>query len=536
MPGTTPTKPEPTNLADGLDLERASTRSLADDGTVQKSPVEAKVDIEHVPVNDDPRQWSPLRKTTVLLLIAGASMIVGILTAIQNPAVTAMEEDLHTTSSQFSLSLALFLVVQGLVPVAWSGISEIKGRKMVYVCSMALVTGASIGIALSPNIGLVIGFKCIQAAGSSAFLAIGAATLADIYDPHERGTKMGIYYTAPLLGPSIGMVLGGGLTSWLGWRSIFWFCTLFSGTCLVAFVLFFRDTFRKERSSTYQSILKQRLKERAKKSEEVHEKDSRTTVVDGELPDIKITLRDVSPFQPICLVLRRWNNLAMLFVTGIMFSWQMMITYTIARTLSARYHYDAWRIGLVSLAYGMGCLLGSLVGGRLSDLMLRRMRERSEGTSQPEIRLKSTTVGVFLFPTFIVAGGWVTQQHAHIAAVVVMLFGGGFFCVMMYSSILAYIVDANIGRSSSAVATNSVFRGVFAFLGTEVAVPMQDQLGDGWMYTIWAGIVLFSGFLTIWTSFSGANWRRQAEEREGRRPDNITPVYLDTSASDSINT
>jgi hypothetical protein len=41
---------------------------------------------------------------------------------------------------------------------------------------------------------------------------------------------------------------------------------------------------------------------------------------------------------------------------------------------------------------------------------------------------------------------------------------------------LAYIVDANAGRSSSAVATNSVFRGVFAFISTETAVPMQVSM------------------------------------------------------------
>ena len=45
---------------------------------------------------------------------------------------------------------------------------------------------------------------------SSAVLAIGAATLADIFDSHERGSKMGLYYSAPLLGPSIGPILGGG--------------------------------------------------------------------------------------------------------------------------------------------------------------------------------------------------------------------------------------------------------------------------------------------------------------------------------------
>ena len=43
----------------------------------------------------------------------------------------------------------------------------------------------------------------------------------------------------------------------------------------------------------------------------------------------------------------------------------------------------------------------------------------------------------------------------------------------IYSSTLAYIVDANNGRSSSAVASNSAFRGGMAFIAAEVAVPMQ---------------------------------------------------------------
>jgi hypothetical protein len=42
-----------------------------------------------------------------------------------------------------------------------------------------------------------------------------------------------------------------------------------------------------------------------------------------------------------------------------------------------------------------------------------------------------------------------------------------------YSSILAYLVDANNGRSSTAAAWNSAFRGVFAFVATEITVPLQ---------------------------------------------------------------
>ena len=46
----------------------------------------------------------------------------------------------------------------------------------------------------------------------------------------------------------------------------------------------------------------------------------------------------------------------------------------------------------------------------------------------------------------------------------------------MYASTLAYIVDANVGWSGSAVAASNSFRGLFAFVAAEVAVPLQVSL------------------------------------------------------------
>ena len=48
-------------------------------------------------------------------------------------AVVEMETELPATPSQFSLSLALFILFQGTVPLFWSAISEIKGRKASHV-------------------------------------------------------------------------------------------------------------------------------------------------------------------------------------------------------------------------------------------------------------------------------------------------------------------------------------------------------------------------------------------------------------------
>ena len=87
----------------------------------------------------------------------------------------------------------------------------------------------------------------------------------------------------------------------------------------------------------------------------------------------------------------------------------------------------------------------------------------------------------------------------------------------IYSSTLAYIVDANIGRSSTAVATNSFFRGVFGFVAAEVAAPLQDAIGDGGLYTIWTGLFVVTELLVLLVIWKGKKWREDAITKEQSR-------------------
>ena len=99
-------------------------------------------------------------------------------------SIQQIENDLHATSAQISWTLSLFVLIQGVVPLLWSVLSELRGRKVrsqhqdanteqlegaspqvVYIVSITLFVGGSIGASLSPSIGLLIGMRCVQAAG-----------------------------------------------------------------------------------------------------------------------------------------------------------------------------------------------------------------------------------------------------------------------------------------------------------------------------------------------------------------------------------
>jgi hypothetical protein len=97
------------------------------------------VDIEHVPVDDDPREWSDRKKvggdtslarsltgadharrafqTMILAMVSIASLAPTMGASIYNPAFNQLRDQLHATETQLSLSLSLFILCQGGFPV-----------------------------------------------------------------------------------------------------------------------------------------------------------------------------------------------------------------------------------------------------------------------------------------------------------------------------------------------------------------------------------------------------------------------------------
>ncbi|KAG1834710.1 major facilitator superfamily domain-containing protein [Suillus variegatus] len=511
-----PSVPEPTTLRQDADVESSI-------GTTSST------DIEHVAVSDDPRQWSYARKTTTLCIVSLATMVSASASNIQNPSNSLIEANLNATSSQISWTLAAFLIIQGNFPLIWSAASEIKGRKEVLRWRFA-----------RPSI-VMIGMRAVQAAGSCAVMAISAATLADIYDTHERGTMMGVFFAAPLLGPAIGPILGGSLSQAFGWRASFYFLLICEVVIFMSFLILFKDTYRRERSLTYCSALQRLISSKEliqspngsiidghesekdqTQTEDVEKQLQMPTVTDNTsvitstpgLDDVKLSIRDINPFPPYFRILSRKNNVVILIANGLVFGFTYCLSYTCSRTLANTYGYKAFPIGLVLLCLGIGSIFGSVLSGRWSDRVLAKMTEANGGKWEAEMRLESSKLAMLWLPPFVVGYAWVCEKHVNVAVICILLVLIGFSSIWMYTSTLAYLVDANPGRSCPAVATNSSFRGSIAFVSVLVAVPLQDALGDGGLYTAWAGVLVGMELLVLLVLHKGESWRRESEERE----------------------
>ncbi|TRM88368.1 MFS transporter, partial [Sulfolobus sp. E3] len=101
-------------------------------------------------------------------------------------------------------------------------IGDLNGRGRIYNMGFAIFTIASALCGISTNILLLISFRVLQAIGGSMLTANSSAIIADIFPPNQRGRAYGITSLGWNIGALVGIVLGGILTTFLGWRYIFY--------------------------------------------------------------------------------------------------------------------------------------------------------------------------------------------------------------------------------------------------------------------------------------------------------------------------
>lgn len=159
------------------------------------------------------------------------------------------------------------------------------------------------------------------------------------------------------------------------------------------------------------------------------------------------------------------------------------------------------------MAFGVGGMAGSILGGRLSDRALATAASRTGKPSAPEHRIKSVRIPMLLCPPSFIGYAWSAYYKSHIAIPILFLIPLGFSIFWIYASTLSYVIDSNVGRSSNAVACNGVFRGFFAFVASEVAVPLQDTVGDGALYTGWAILLTIAQLALMVVAYKGERWR-----------------------------
>ncbi len=95
------------------------------------------------------------------------------------------------------------------------------GRVRLYVLGFAVFTIGSLLCGLSQTGLELVLFRLVQAVGAGFLFANSAAIITDAFPPNERGRALGINQISIVVGAVAGLILGGTITSTIGWRWIF---------------------------------------------------------------------------------------------------------------------------------------------------------------------------------------------------------------------------------------------------------------------------------------------------------------------------
>ena len=143
-----------------------------------------------------------------------------------------------------SLPVALFVLGLGLGPLFLSPLSEIYGRRIIYLVSYALFTVLNVGCALAPNITALSILRLLSGIAGSSGPALGAGTIGDMFERKEQGGAQAIYGFVSTAGPFLGGIIGGFILSGTGdWPWLMWIMVIAPGLIVAVSVFLLRETY-----------------------------------------------------------------------------------------------------------------------------------------------------------------------------------------------------------------------------------------------------------------------------------------------------
>lgn len=398
------------------------------------------------------------------------------------------------------------------------------GRRPAYIVCFTLYIAANIGLALQSNYAALFVLRCLQSAGSSTTIALSSGVVSDVATASQRGSYMGFVTAGSLLGPSVGPVIGGLLSQYLGWRAIFWFLTIFSGAFLIPFLIFFPETARgvvgdgslppQKWNMSLISYLKSRK--------------AREEGIPSPADTRKQKLQFPNPFQTLAIVFQKDTSI-ILFCNAILFAGFYDVSATIPSIYNELYGLDDLQIGLCYIPFGLGATIASILNGKFLDYNYRRIAKK---IGFPLVKNRHTDLRNFpierarlqiAFPMLsigslsILAFGWCLNYGVHLAAPTTILFLMGLTLTGAFNTVSTLLVDFYPTQAAKATAANNVVRCLLGAGATALIDPMLSAMGRGWCFTFIALVMLATSPLLLVEMYRGPAWREERRLKESKK-------------------
>jgi len=160
------------------------------------------------------------RWTLVVVCAATAMLMLDI--AVVNTALSRIAEDLDTGLSGLQWVVDAYTLALASVVLTAGALADRLGRRRLFTYGLAIFTVASLACGLAQDIVMLNSARAVQGIGAAIMFAVSLALLAHAFpSPRERAGALAAYGAAIGASFAVGPLVGGLLTSGLGWQWIF---------------------------------------------------------------------------------------------------------------------------------------------------------------------------------------------------------------------------------------------------------------------------------------------------------------------------
>ncbi|RKO85458.1 major facilitator superfamily domain-containing protein, partial [Blyttiomyces helicus] len=402
-------------------------------------------------------------KILIVALVSIAGFFSPLAINIYIPALPEISKELGISNSKAMLSVTSFMIFQGISPSFWATAAESYGRRPVYIATFLVFIIANILLAVTDTFTSLILLRCLQAAGSSTVISIGAGTIKDIATADVLGSYIGWYGIGKTMGPCIGPVVGGILAAQWGYRSIFWFLTVTSALFMVVMTLTLPETLR-------------------------------SMVGNGSIPakgiwapmvNLYPVPKDIAPdyhslapkkermdfLEPLKMLFKK-DIFILVATNGVVYGAYYTVSTSAPDTFRTLYGLSQMQIGLTFIPSGVGAAIGSVIAGNLLDreylLFVRRdpdafpQLQPTPGRKRrvvfpPEFPLEQARLRA-IFPYYgiyvatMVAYGWCLQAQVSLAVLLFLQFLLAFAATSIYVPLNTLSIDLYPSQAATVAA------------------------------------------------------------------------------------
>jgi EmrB/QacA subfamily drug resistance transporter len=155
----------------------------------------------------------------VLLIIAGAQLMVVLDATIVNIALPSMGDYFHKSQTDMTWALNAYTLAFGGLLLLGGRAGDILGRRRMFIVGLALFTLGSFAGGIANSFGLLLAGRVVQGVGGAIASPTALSLITVSFaEGRERNRAVGVYAAVSGAGAAIGLLLGGVLTEYLDWR------------------------------------------------------------------------------------------------------------------------------------------------------------------------------------------------------------------------------------------------------------------------------------------------------------------------------